>query len=119
VVGTKGTLYSSDDYGSSRKLLPVKDFDGFKAPEKTLPRNGKGDDGQKEEWIRAILKKDPKIALSNFAYAGLLTETVLLGNVAIRRGGEKLEWDGEGFKFKNSSEATKLLSREYRTGWKL
>src|SRR5262249_14146702 len=98
---------------------PTKDFEDFKPPAKTLPRNGKGDDGQKEEWVRAILKKDPKIALSNFDYAGLLTESVLLGNVAILRRGEKLEWDGDGFRFKNSSEATKLPSREYRTGWKL
>jgi len=119
VVGEKGTLYSADDYGSSRKLLPEKSFTGFTLPPKKLPRNNRGDDGMKMEWVQAIKARDPKIALSNFDYAGMLTETVLLGNVAIRCGGKKLQWDGPGLKITNDSDATAFLRREYRSGWKI
>jgi predicted dehydrogenase len=118
VVGDKGTLYSPDDYGDRRTLLPEKVFAGYVLPKATLPRNGGGDSGQKREWIEAIKQNKPELALSNFDYAGVLTEAVLLGNVAIRAG-KKLEWDGANFKITNDSDANKLLRREYRTGWKL
>jgi predicted dehydrogenase len=117
LVGEKGILYCPDDYGAHFKLLPEKEFEGYKGPPRTLPRNGKGDDGHKAEWIAAIKGGPP--ALSNFSYAGLLTETVLLGNVAIRAGGKKLEWDGPNFKITNDSEAEQYLRREYRKGWSL
>jgi predicted dehydrogenase len=118
VVGEKGTLYCSDDYGSSRKLLPEKDFKDYVPPRPTLPRNGRGDDGMKREWVEAIRKNDPKIALSNFDYAGMLTEAVLLGNVAIRVG-KPIEWDGPNLKITNLAEPGDFLARKYRTGWKL
>jgi predicted dehydrogenase len=118
MVGDKGVLYSPDDYGGSYKLLPKKNFEGFKPPKPTLPRNGHGDDGMKEEWARAIMDNNPSIAYSNFDYAGLLTETILLGNVAMRAG-KKLEWDGENMKFTNAPEAEKFLHFEYRNGWTL
>jgi hypothetical protein len=47
----------------------------------------------------------------------LLTEVVLLGNVAVRAG-KKLTYDGPKMKF-TEPEADKLLSRKYRAGWKL
>ena len=53
-----------------------------------------------------------------FDYAAMLTETILLGNVAMRAGRE-LEWDGPSLKFTNHPEANKLLHFEYRKGWKL
>jgi hypothetical protein len=120
IVGQKGTLYSRDDYGESRTLLPQAEFKEFRPTAlKILPRNGRGDDGMKEEWVKAIKARDPKIALSNFDYAGMLTEAVLLGNVAIRCGGRKLEWDGPALKISNDKDANAFLHTEYRTGWKL
>src|SRR5262249_39906 len=77
LVGDKGTLYSPNDYGASFKLMPAKDFEGYKGPAQTLPRNGKSDQGQKDEWVAAIKAGKPELALSNFAYAGLLTEAIL------------------------------------------
>jgi hypothetical protein len=118
IVGDKGKLYSPDDYGAAYVMLPKKDFEGFKPPQPTLPRNGRGDGGQKEEWVRAIMENKPEIAYSNFDFAGLLTETILLGNVAMRAG-KKLEWDGENMKFTNASDAEKFLHFEYRNGWTL
>jgi predicted dehydrogenase len=119
LVGEKGKLYSPNDYGAAFMLLPKKNFEGFKKPEQRLPRNGRGDDGMKEEWARAIMENKPEIAYSNFDYAGLLTETILLGNVAMRVGGKKLEWDGENMKFTNDSGANQYLHFEYRNGWTL
>ena len=47
-----------------------------------------------------------------------MTETILLGNVAILSG-KKLEWDAKNMKVTNVSEANQYISREYRQGWML
>lgn len=118
IVAEKATLYSPDDYGAQRDLLGEGAKD-IKMPEKTLKRRGgNNDEQQKREWVEAIKAGDPKLALSNFDYAALLTEAILLGNAAMRAG-KKLEYDGEKGRFTNASDADKYLSREYRTGWKL
>jgi predicted dehydrogenase len=116
LVGTKGTLFSPNDYGADFSLLPRENFEGYKDPAPTLPRNGGGDLGMKREWVAAIKGGPP--AMANFDYASLLAETVLLGNVAIRLG-KKLEWDGPGLKVTNCPEAAQYIRREYRQGWTL
>jgi predicted dehydrogenase len=120
LVGAKASLYSPDDYGGEYALIPKRGVveEGFAKVEKRLPRNGNGDRGQKEEWVRAIMENKPEIAYSNFDFAGMLTETILLGNVAMRAG-KKLEWDAENLKFPNAPEAEKFLHCEYRQGWTL
>ena len=55
--------------------------------------------------------------MSNFDYASRLTETILLGNAAMRAG-KKLEWDGEKGEFADA-DANKFLGRDYRDGWSL
>jgi hypothetical protein len=55
----------------------------------------------------------------SFQYAGPLTETVQLGNVATRVPGQTLQWDVENLRITNSEAATKLLTKAYRDGWKL
>jgi predicted dehydrogenase len=123
VIGDKGILYSPSDDGKEWELVPADAFRDYKAPTQTLARNPLGgadktmDEGQKLEWIAAI-KGGPK-PLSNFDYAGLLAEFILLGNVAIRNRGTKLEWDGPNMKFPNSPAAEKHLRREYRVPWSL
>jgi hypothetical protein len=47
-----------------------------------------------------------------------MTETVLLGNVAIRAQ-QRIHWDPEQMKITNLPEANKFLKREYRAGWSL
>jgi predicted dehydrogenase len=120
LVGKKANLYSPDDYGAQFAVLPKGGYfeEGSPKVEKRLPRNGRGDTGMKEEWARAIMENKPEIAYSNFAFAGLLTETILLGNVAMRAG-KKLEWDASNMKFTNASDAEKFLHFEYRKGWTL
>jgi predicted dehydrogenase len=119
LVGDRGILFSPSDYGAEFRLLPEGEFKDYKKPPERLPRNGHGDDGMKREWVEAIKSGKPEHAMSNFGYAGLLTETVLLGNVAIRAAGKKLEFDGESCQIRNDSEANKYIRREYRQGWSL
>jgi predicted dehydrogenase len=130
LVGEKGILYSPNDYGAAYQLLPEKEFKDYKGPAETLPRNGKGDEGMKAEWVAAIRGGPP--AMSNFNYAALLTETILLGNVAMRAGkqtkrkvhdkdveGRLIEWDGEQMKVTNTNEADRYIKPEFRKGWEV
>ena len=72
----------------------------------------------KEEWARAIREGKPEIAYSNFDIAGMLTEAILLGNIAIRTG-KKLEFDASKLKITNDEAANALVSKEYRKGWEI
>ena len=113
MVGDKGTLYSGGDYGTSWKLLPEADYKDYKMPDPWIERSP----GHAREWLRAC--KDPsKPAMSNFEYAGLLTETILLGNIALRTG-LRIEWDGPNMKPTNCDAAKDLIHYEYRKGWEL
>jgi len=119
LVGEKGILYSPNDYGAKFRIHPKALGEGknFSSPE-TLPVNGAGDQGMKNEWVEAIKANKPEIAYSNFDVASLLTEAFLLGNVAIRSG-KTLEWDGPGLKVTNHQEANRLIQTEYRRGWEV
>jgi predicted dehydrogenase len=121
VVGDKGTLFSPNDYGAQFRLTPEKEYAGVTnttKPEK-IPAgtNDNEDPYQKKEWVEAIKAGKPAVAYSNFDYAAQLTETMLLGNIAVRFAGQKLEWDAAKLSFTNSPAATKLVSKEYRKGW--
>ena len=72
--------------------------------------------GHHAEWIAAC-KRGPKPG-SNFDYTGPLTETVLLGNVAIRAQ-QRIHWDPVEMKITDPPEANQWLRREYRQGWSL
>ncbi|MGL4550127.1 MAG: Gfo/Idh/MocA family protein [Gemmataceae bacterium] len=54
---------------------------------------------------------------SSFAYAGNLTEAVLLGTIAIRTPGTRLEWDAAALKLTGSDAAAALVRKPYRKGW--
>jgi predicted dehydrogenase len=54
---------------------------------------------------------------SNFAYAGPLAETVLLGTIAIRFPKEQLLWDAEQAQFTHHADANARLTKEYRKGF--
>jgi predicted dehydrogenase len=108
-VGESGKLMAH--YGWL-KLLPAKKFEGFKAPEPTIPRSV----GHHQEWINACKTGSPTTC--NFDYAGALTEAVLLGVVAYRTG-KKLQWDPANLKAVGCPEADKFLRRDYRPGWDL
>ena len=56
---------------------------------------------------------------SHFAQTGPMTEAILLGTVAIRVPGQKLEWNSSRMKVTSVSEANRYLQRRYREGWRL
>jgi predicted dehydrogenase len=120
LVGDKGILFSPNDYGAQFRLTPEKDFEGVQTtkPEKAAAGVDRDEDPHmKKEWVEAIRSGKPALASSNFDYAGRLTETMLLGNIAVRFAGQKLAWDATKLRFTNSGPATKLVSKEYRKGW--
>jgi len=54
---------------------------------------------------------------SHFDYAGPLTETVMLGTIAVRLPKEELKWDAAKLTITNSSTAQAMVSKPYRKGW--
>jgi predicted dehydrogenase len=120
LVGEKGSFFSRNDYGAEHVLLPKDQFKEVKKPSPTLPRHEKGDIdvNQKREWVEAIRAGRPEMALSNFDYASQLTETVLLGVVALKAG-RKIEWDAPGMRAKNCSYADEFIRRDYRRGYSI
>ena len=116
VIGDKGTLFSPNDNGGDYVLLPEKDFEGYKPPSPSLPRAPRNN--HRCEWITACRENKPEMCMSNFGYAGPLTEALLLGNVAMRTR-KRIEWDGENMRITNAPEANRFLRREYRKGWEL
>ena len=119
LVGSKGILFSPNDYGAAFRITPGELAEGVNLtkPEK-LPINGGGDQGHKKEWVEAIKANDPKKALSNFDYAAVLAGTFLLGNVAIRTG-KDFEFDGETLETKGCPEAQEFIKIKPRKGWEL
>ena len=58
-------------------------------------------------------------ASSNFDYSGPLSETVLMGNLAVRFPNRLLLWDGREDESDQRREADAYVRREYRKGWSL
>jgi predicted dehydrogenase len=112
--GDEGTILYP--HMGSARLIPDSKMRGFKMPEPFLPRVAGGAGGHYTEWIEAC--KGGRKPLSNFDYAGPLTEAILLGNVAALAGGT-IDWDGPAMKITNSPEANQYLRRDYRRGWEL
>ncbi len=56
--------------------------------------------------------------MSHFDYAARLTETVLLGIVALRTG-DKIRWNTEQMRVTNCPEANQFLGRDNRKGWEV
>lgn len=113
-VGAKGMIMCST-YGENPRILPEQLMRDYKRPEKTIPRSP----GIMEEWIAAI--KAGKKSTTDFDYSGSLTETMLLGNVALRMKDAKavLQWDAVNMQVTNLPEANQFIHKEYRAGWSL
>ncbi len=112
-IGTKGALMVSGDYGNSPRLLNDAKHKSFGRPKEVIEKSP----GHFEEWISAVKGDTPYDSPgSNFQYSAPMSETILLGNVALRYG-RKLDWDGQNFKFTNLPEANKYLTKEYTRGW--
>ena len=123
-IGTKGAMLAAGDYGDRITLLPGDKFEGnYKqhAPKAWLPRHkgGSNDQNQTNEWIAAIKANKPELAMSNFEYSAYFTEIILLGNLAMRVPGEKVDWDGPSMRSPNNAKANQYVKMDYRKGWDL
>jgi len=121
LVGEKGSILSPSDYGSEQVLLGP-DRPGAKPGDnpagKSPERKPNPDADHKAEWVRAIREGDPTIAWSNFSDSGVLTEALLLGNVAVRSG-KPIEYDAASGRVTNAPEAARFVRPEFRKGWEL
>jgi predicted dehydrogenase len=120
IIGEKGKIYSPNDYGAQFEVLGDVEL-----PEVEFEQSP----GHFAEWVRAIKGGPP--AMSNFPdYASPLTETVLLGNLAVwvaaGQGvegevveGEKVEWDAKNLKAKNVPGLEGIVKPVYREGYTL
>jgi len=113
-VGTKGIL-TYETYGNNPKIYPESLAAEAEKIKKTVPRI---DVPHEVNWAQACKAGDPKMASSPFSYAAKLTETMLLGIVALRAGqGRKILYDGANMHVTNVNDANQWLTRQYRSGW--
>lgn len=132
LVGTKGKLLM-DCYGANPRLLPTKLMKEKVMPKETIKRVP---EGHYLQWVNACRAGYGNAKTSSpFEYAGPFTESILMGNLAIRSwmmknpklkgwedkylGRKKLLWDAKNMKVTNFDEANQFVKREYREGWKL
>jgi predicted dehydrogenase len=124
-IGEKGNMVLPHVGGP--RLYPVENFKDYAAPKEPKIAS------HWHRWIDAILEN--KRTTDGFDYAGPLTETVQLGNVATRaarapvpkrganvigpRESNTFKWDAENLRFTNHPEANALLTKTYRKGWEV
>ncbi len=131
--GTRGKLMAGL-FGRNATLLPTSKMKGAKFPEAKKPFVEGGSEGHQTQWVNACKKGYGTYTSSSFDEAGPLTETVLMGNLAVRSynyseknakgdtiypGRKKLLWDGANMKITNFDPANQFVKRSYRGNWKL
>ena len=129
--GTKGKLIAGM-WGQNYKILPAKD--GWEVyPPFQKPTVEGGTEGHQQQWVKACKEGYGAYTSSPFSEAGPLTETVIMGNLAVRSynyrepnadgkgfsfpGRKQLLWDGANMKITNFDVANQFVQREYRAGW--
>lgn len=131
-IGSKGKLLA-DCYGANPRLLPTKLMKETTLPAETLARVP---EGHYLQWVNACIAGHGNATTSSpFEFAGPFTESILIGNLAIRSwmmrnpnltgqedkylGRKKLIWDSNKMQITNFEPANQFVKREYREGWKL
>jgi predicted dehydrogenase len=92
------------------ELYPVEKFSGYEIPKVAGSSHW-------HNWVNAVIGGTK--TSDGFEFAGPVSETVQLGNVAARMPGKKLDWNASALKITNLAEANRLLTKEYRTGFEV
>ena len=108
-VCENATLYCPDTSGNGTVIVGGGDLPDVEVEESP---------GHFEELVDAI-NDGPRAKSDIVDYSGPLTETVLLGNLAIWADGEKVEWDSRRTRVRNSRDYDSLIKPDYRDGWEL
>jgi predicted dehydrogenase len=108
-IGTHGVMHLP--HVATPRLLPAEAFKDYPMPEITTSHHW-------TDWAQACIGGPAKPS-APFSYSGPLTETVLLGSVAVRFPGATLAWDAARLRFTNERKANAFLRRKYRRGWKI
>jgi predicted dehydrogenase len=106
LAGEKGMLLIP--HVAMPKLLPEEKFTGFQVP--VVPARD-----HYVSWALACLGEDK--TTSHFDYSGPLTETVLLGTIAIRHTGATLKWNAPSMDLTGAPGVNQWLTKPYRKGW--
>ncbi len=111
-VGDKGKIIAGFRCENPKLLPEAKMKASLNGQEPPKDVNESGD----ATWLTSFKNKTQ--SPGSFLYAGPVTETILLGAVALRAR-KKVEYDSASMKITNNEEANKFLYREYRKGWEL
>ena len=131
MIGSKGVI-TCDTYANNPRLfIPGQEQQHF-----DTSTQGNLDLIHNVAWTEAVKagygSAEHKALTSSFDYAGPFTETVLMGNIAIRAhqmrretaeggmdyfGRQKLYWNGEDMRITNLEEANQFVTKPYREGW--
>ncbi|NJO03678.1 MAG: Gfo/Idh/MocA family oxidoreductase [Bacteroidia bacterium] len=131
--GTKGKMMAGL-FGRKATILPTDKMKEVSLPQPSKPLVEGGSDGHQQQWVKACKQGYGAYTSSSFAEAGPLTETVLMGNLAVRAynlveqtgdsgqtfrypGRKELLWDGETMKITNFDQANQFVRRTYRGNW--
>ncbi len=111
-IGDKGILMH-ETYGAKPRIWPDALMQEAQVVPMTMPRITLS---HELNWAAAC--KGQAEPSSPFEYAAQLTETMLLGIVALRTGqGRKILYDAATMTVSNAPEANQYLTRDYRAGW--
>lgn len=112
IVGDKGKILAGFN-SENPKLIPQSRMNAWLKGGSLPPEKR---DMQQDLWIDAFLNK--KESPGSFLLAGAVTETILLGAVALRSG-KRLMYDSAAMNITNAPELNKYFRREYRAGWEI
>jgi hypothetical protein len=106
IIGTAGVLHIP--HVAAPKLFPLEKYKDFKLPDAEQGHHW-------TIWAEACMNGGKPGA--NFDYSGPLTESVLLGSVAVRFPQTTLNWNSAKLQFDNEKAANQYVRRKYRKGW--
>jgi hypothetical protein len=116
MVGENGGIFHDGMRPDSPVLYPKAKWNAYRASgDKQVPKTIPRTQGINRDWIDAI--RNGKKACSDFSYAGPLTETILLGTLAIRTG-KTVKWNAKKLEIIGNPEAAKLINPQAREGWR-